>query len=93
MYVWSFLLVSSFAADFRRLSSVVERLYERAHEYANLASRASAIATDVALASEEFRMPPDAMRAFGAKKRPSTSISIRCVFYLRILYFQKPTQI
>jgi len=40
------------------LVQVVQQLFQRAHEYANLANRASAIASDVLLACEEFHIPP-----------------------------------
>lgn len=37
---------------------VVQQLFQRAHEYANLANRAGAIPSDVLLACEEFDIPP-----------------------------------
>lgn len=37
---------------------VVRQLFQRAHEYANLANRAGAITSDVLLACEDFDMPP-----------------------------------
>lgn len=50
-------------------SPVVEQLFERAHEYANLSNRAGAIATDLILACSEFNMPPEAFRTVKAKTR------------------------
>jgi transcription initiation factor TFIID subunit 8 len=40
------------------LVQVVQQLFQRAHEYANLANRASAIASDILLACEDFDIPP-----------------------------------
>ncbi|KIM45841.1 hypothetical protein M413DRAFT_440888 [Hebeloma cylindrosporum] len=42
----------------REVGTFVQQLFQRAHEYANLANRASAIASDVLLACEEFHIPP-----------------------------------
>ena len=38
--------------------SVVQQLFQRTHEYANLANRAGAIASDMLLACEDFNLPP-----------------------------------
>jgi transcription initiation factor TFIID subunit 8 len=38
--------------------SFIEMLYERAHEYANLANRAGPITTDLMLACQDFRLQP-----------------------------------
>lgn len=46
---------------------VIERLYERAHQYANLSNRSAAIATDLVLACEEFKIPPESLRPTRAK--------------------------
>jgi hypothetical protein len=46
---------------------VVELLYERAHEYANLANRAGPIATDLLLASERCGMQTKDLHKLGAK--------------------------
>ncbi|KAH9482600.1 hypothetical protein JR316_0004700 [Psilocybe cubensis] len=40
------------------VATFVQQLFQRAHEYANLANRASAIASDVLLACEDFDIPP-----------------------------------
>ena len=37
---------------------VVQQLFQRTHEYANLANRAGAIASDMLLACEDFNLPP-----------------------------------
>ncbi|TFK43182.1 hypothetical protein BDQ12DRAFT_168052 [Crucibulum laeve] len=47
----------------------MEQLFERAHEYANLANRASAIASDLILACEEFDLLPKELYAL--RKRSS----------------------
>lgn len=52
--------------------TVVEQVFLRAHEYANLANRAGAIAPDVLLACDEFKLPSKVLRAAiskGAKRR------------------------
>lgn len=46
---------------------VVELLYERAHEYANLANRAGPIATDLLLASERCGMQTKDLHKLGAR--------------------------
>ena len=38
--------------------AVVQQLFQRAHEYANLANRAGAIASDVLLSCENFDITP-----------------------------------
>ncbi|KAJ7068056.1 hypothetical protein C8F01DRAFT_1246601 [Mycena amicta] len=45
----------------------IQRLYERAHQYANLSSRSGAIATDMILACEEFGIDPEKLRPIRAK--------------------------
>ncbi|KAF9563716.1 hypothetical protein CPC08DRAFT_686264 [Agrocybe pediades] len=40
------------------VATVVQQLFQRAHEYANLANRAGAIASDLLLACEDLDMPP-----------------------------------
>jgi hypothetical protein len=42
----------------RSSSSVVQQLFQRTHEYANLANRAGAIASDMLLACEDFNLHP-----------------------------------
>ncbi|KAG6855078.1 hypothetical protein C0991_006007 [Blastosporella zonata] len=48
---------------------VIEQLFTRAHEYANLSNRAGAIATDLLLACNEFDMPPDVLRAVADRQK------------------------
>ncbi|KAJ7228893.1 hypothetical protein GGX14DRAFT_415654 [Mycena pura] len=45
----------------------IERLYERAHQYANLSNRSAAIATDIVLACDEFKIAPESLRPMRAK--------------------------
>ncbi|CAA7260193.1 unnamed protein product [Cyclocybe aegerita] len=40
------------------VSTFIQQLFQRTHEFANLANRASAIASDLLLACEDFDMPP-----------------------------------
>lgn len=40
------------------LVTFVQQLFQRTHEYANLANRAGAIASDMLLACEDFNLPP-----------------------------------
>ncbi|KAJ3509270.1 hypothetical protein NLJ89_g5312 [Agrocybe chaxingu] len=40
------------------VSTFVQQLFQRAHEFANLANRAGAIASDLLLACEDYGMPP-----------------------------------
>ncbi len=49
---------------------MIERLYGRAHEYANLANRAGAITTDLVLACNDFDLPTAKLRP---KRRRRTS--------------------
>ncbi|KAJ7499158.1 hypothetical protein FB451DRAFT_28184 [Mycena latifolia] len=51
----------------RDVVAFIERLYERAHQYANLSNRSAAIATDLVLACEEFNIAPEALRPTRAK--------------------------
>ncbi|KAJ7086653.1 hypothetical protein C8R44DRAFT_650475 [Mycena epipterygia] len=51
----------------RDVVAFIERLYERAHQYANLSNRSAAIATDLVLACEEFEMAPESLRPTRAK--------------------------
>ncbi|KAF9468975.1 hypothetical protein BDZ94DRAFT_1279478 [Collybia nuda] len=57
---------SAHAAAVKRIEleviAFVERLFLRAHEYANLSNRAGPIATDLALACDEFNMGPKDLR-------------------------------
>jgi len=49
------------------VAAFVELLYERAHEYANLANRAGPIATDLLLASERCGMQTKDLHKLGAR--------------------------
>ncbi|KAJ7047602.1 hypothetical protein C8F04DRAFT_985754, partial [Mycena alexandri] len=51
----------------REVVAFIERLYERAHQYANLSNRSAAIATDLVLACEEFNVAPESLRPTRAK--------------------------
>ncbi|KAJ6539114.1 hypothetical protein B0H19DRAFT_1314063 [Mycena capillaripes] len=51
----------------RDVVAFIERLYERAHQYANLSNRSAAIATDLVLACEEFKIAPESLRPIRAK--------------------------
>ncbi|KAJ6629231.1 hypothetical protein B0H10DRAFT_1651842, partial [Mycena sp. CBHHK59/15] len=51
----------------RDVVAFIERLYERAHQYANLSNRSGAIATDLVLACEEFKIAPESLRPIRAK--------------------------
>lgn len=51
----------------KRVHLVVEVLYRRAHEYANLANRAGPIATDLLLASAECGLQTKDLHKLGAK--------------------------
>ncbi|CAK5276023.1 unnamed protein product [Mycena citricolor] len=51
----------------RNVVAFIERLYERAHQYANLSNRSSAIVTDLILASDEFGLPPEELRPLRKK--------------------------
>ncbi|KAJ7276164.1 hypothetical protein B0H12DRAFT_964464, partial [Mycena haematopus] len=51
----------------RDVVAFMERLYERAHQYANLSNRSAAIATDLVLACEEFKIAPESLRPTRAK--------------------------
>ncbi|KAJ7283845.1 hypothetical protein C8J57DRAFT_1171768 [Mycena rebaudengoi] len=51
----------------RDVVAFLERLYERAHQYANLSNRSGAIATDLVLACEEFNIAPESLRPTRAK--------------------------
>ncbi|KAJ7117370.1 hypothetical protein C8R43DRAFT_839799, partial [Mycena crocata] len=63
----------------RDVVAFIERLYERAHQYANLSNRSAAIATDLVLACEEFRIPPESLRPIRAKiARKKKRRSKRC---------------
>ena len=57
---------------------VVQQLFQRTHEYANLANRAGAIASDMLLACEDFNLPPKALykvKISTRKRKRSTFIS------------------
>jgi len=43
------------------VSTFVQQLFQRAHEYANLANRARSIASDVLMACEDLQLPPKKM--------------------------------
>jgi len=46
---------------------VVERLYQHAHEYSNLANRAGPIVTDLMLACRDINLQPKALYQAGVK--------------------------
>lgn len=59
------------------IHAVVHQLYERAHEYANLANRAGAIAPDLLRSCEEFYMPiPELHTVARRSKRKGRSTSV-----------------
>ncbi|KAI9001266.1 hypothetical protein BD414DRAFT_533026 [Trametes punicea] len=64
---------SAEAGAIRRLecevAAFVQELYERAHEYANLAHRAHPIAKDLLAASDDYGLEPSAMLYFTKKSR------------------------
>ena len=54
---------------------VVQQLFQRTHEYANLANRAGAIASDMLLACEDFNLPPKDLykvKRSTTKRKPGT---------------------
>ncbi|KAF7331813.1 hypothetical protein MKEN_00061400 [Mycena kentingensis (nom. inval.)] len=51
----------------RDVVAFIQRLYERAHQYADLSNRSGAIATDMILACEEFKIDPEKLRPVRAK--------------------------
>ncbi|KAM5535705.1 hypothetical protein V8D89_010692 [Ganoderma adspersum] len=51
------------------LASFVQQLYERAHEYANLATRAKPVVTDLLSASEDYNLEPSEIRRLTKKSR------------------------
>ncbi|KAK7061520.1 hypothetical protein R3P38DRAFT_2829951 [Favolaschia claudopus] len=51
----------------RDVVAFIERLYERAHQYANLSNRSAAIVTDLVLACQEFNIAPESLRPTRAK--------------------------
>ncbi|EIW61872.1 uncharacterized protein TRAVEDRAFT_35317 [Trametes versicolor FP-101664 SS1] len=53
----------------REVAEFVQELYERAHDYANLAHRANPIATDVFAAANDYGMESSAMLHFSKKSR------------------------
>lgn len=55
----------------------VEQLFERAHEYANLANRAGAIATDLILACDDLKISPEDLRSVKTKKRSKSNSVLR----------------
>ncbi|KAF9046000.1 hypothetical protein BDZ89DRAFT_942356 [Hymenopellis radicata] len=59
----------------REVVFLIERLYGRAHEYANLANRAGAITTDLVLACNDFDMPTAKLRP---KRRRRNVLMPRC---------------
>lgn len=60
--------------------AVVERLYERAHEYANLSNRAGAIATDLVLACEEYKLSPKTLHPMRSKIKKRKRSMILVIF-------------
>ncbi|KIK08552.1 hypothetical protein K443DRAFT_672567 [Laccaria amethystina LaAM-08-1] len=53
--------------------ALVQRLFQRAHEYANLANRSGAIASDLALACEEFNLPITKLRKIRTRAKSKKS--------------------
>lgn len=53
--------------------ALVQRLFQRAHEYANLANRSGAIASDLALACEEFNLPITELRKVRTRAKSKKS--------------------
>lgn len=53
------------------LVAFVEQLYERAHEYANLANRAGPIAKDLLMASDEYGLQPKELYQIANKSKVS----------------------
>ncbi|KAG2013937.1 hypothetical protein CC2G_010797 [Coprinopsis cinerea AmutBmut pab1-1] len=51
------------------VQAFVQQLYQRAHEYANLANRAGAVAWDLAKACEEFDMPVSELHELSRKSK------------------------
>ena len=51
------------------LCPVVQQLYERAHEYANLANRAKPVVTDVLAASDDYNLEPSEVYRLTKKSR------------------------
>ncbi|TBU44764.1 hypothetical protein BD309DRAFT_957609 [Dichomitus squalens] len=51
------------------VASFIEQLYERAHEYANLANRAKPVITDVMSASEDYNLELSEIRRLTRKSR------------------------
>ncbi|KAJ6516132.1 hypothetical protein C8R45DRAFT_855929, partial [Mycena sanguinolenta] len=68
----------------RDVVAFIERLYERAHQYANLSNRSAAIATDLVLACEEFKIAPESLRPTRAKitrkKKKKGTVSVLLMF-------------
>jgi transcription initiation factor TFIID subunit 8 len=62
------------------LFPVVEQLYERAHEYANLANRSGPLVTDLQLACEDFKLPK-ALRSTGTKNTGKNKKSQSEIFF------------
>ncbi|KAF7313609.1 hypothetical protein HMN09_00517300 [Mycena chlorophos] len=53
----------------REVVAFIQTLYERAHQYANLSTRAAAIPTDLLLACDEVGLGPEQLRPFRAKMK------------------------
>ena len=51
------------------LCPVVQQLYERAHEYANLANRAKPVVTDVLAASDDYNLEASEVYRLTKKSR------------------------
>ncbi|KAF7301476.1 hypothetical protein MIND_00713000 [Mycena indigotica] len=64
----------------RDVVAFIQRLYERAHQYANLSNRSGAIATDMILACEELDIVPEKLRPMRSKmKRKKKSKEVPAV--------------
>lgn len=66
--------------------TVIEELHRRAHEYANLANRASPIAKDLLLACDEYGIEPKDLQS--VKDTPKEMEKCKCfVLHLHPFYF------
>lgn len=85
MCVW-FLYPICYATNSSVYLPVVEQLFSRAHEYANLANRAGAIATDLVLACDEFNMTPKDLRTVKTRtEKKKRSMSFAALLYPRLM--------
>jgi hypothetical protein len=83
------LLLSSFHFELLSVMPVIQTLYERAHEYANLANRATPVAKDVLLACDErglkgrdlhnIALASESIGQYGPQKLGCNEPFLRCV--------------